>query len=71
MSLVTFLASIMNAPELDTSGSQKENKENYIPELKKCGLYEKLQNALKNVSWNCKSLLADKDSNRVETFNSV
>jgi len=52
-------------------GSQKENEENYIPELKKCGLYEKLQNALKHISWNCKSLLQDKDSNRVETFNSV
>ncbi|XP_071579401.1 uncharacterized protein [Temnothorax nylanderi] len=52
-------------------GSQKENEENYIPQLKKCGLYEKLQNALKCISWNAKSLLQDKDSNRVETFNSV
>lgn len=52
-------------------GSQKENEDNYIPQLKKCGLYEKLQNALKYISWNAKSLLQDKDSNRVETFNSV
>ena len=52
-------------------GSQKENEENYIPQLKKCGLYEKLQNVLKYISWNAKSLLQDKDSNRVETFNSV
>lgn len=51
--------------------SQKENEENYIPQLKKCGLYEKLQNALKQISWHFKSLLQDKDSNRVETFNSV
>jgi len=43
-------------------GSQKENEENYIPELKKYGLYEKLQNALKHISWNCRSLLQDKDS---------
>lgn len=34
-------------------------------------VYEKLQNALKNISWNAKSLLQDKDSNIVETFNSV
>lgn len=52
-------------------GSQKVDEVNYIPQLKKCGLYEKLQNALKNISWNAKSLLEDKDSNRVETFNSV
>lgn len=52
-------------------GSQKENEENYIPQLKKNGLYEKLQNALKYISWNAKSLLQNKDSNRVETFNSV
>lgn len=52
-------------------GSQKENEENYIPQLKKYGLYEKLQNAMKYISWNAKSLLKDKDSNRVETFNFV
>ncbi|XP_077277491.1 uncharacterized protein LOC143905775 [Temnothorax americanus] len=52
-------------------GSQKENEENYVPELKKFGLYEKLQNVLKQISWNARSLLLDKDSNRVETFNSV
>lgn len=52
-------------------GSQKENEENYIPQLKKYGLYEKLQNALKYLTWNAKSLLQNKDSNRVETFNSV
>lgn len=52
-------------------GSQKENEENFIPQLKKCGLYEKLQNTLKYISWNAKSLLQNKDSNRVETFNSV
>jgi len=39
--------------------------------LKKCGLYKKLQNALKYINWNAKSLLQNKDSNRVETFNSV
>jgi len=32
-------------------GLQKENEENYIPQLK-CGLYEKLQNILKYISWN-------------------
>ncbi|XP_070151996.1 LOW QUALITY PROTEIN: uncharacterized protein [Polyergus mexicanus] len=53
------------------NGSQKENEENYILQLKKCGLYEKLQTALKYISWNAKSLLQNKDSNRVETFNSV
>lgn len=53
------------------NGSQKENEENYVPRLKMCGLYDKLQNALKQISWNAKSLLYDKDSNRVETFNSV
>ncbi|KYN13627.1 hypothetical protein ALC57_14179 [Trachymyrmex cornetzi] len=52
-------------------GSQKENEENYIPQLKKCGLYEKLQNALKYLTWNAKSLLQNKDSNRVGTFKSV
>jgi len=52
-------------------GSQKENKENYTPQLKKYGLYEKLQNAIKYISWNTKSLLQNKDSNRVETFNSI
>lgn len=52
-------------------GSQKENEENYIPELKRCGLYEKLQNALKYISWNAKNLLQNKNSNRIETFNSV
>jgi len=52
-------------------GSQKENEENYIPQLKKCGLHKKLQNALKYLTWNAKSLLQNKDSNRVETFNSV
>ncbi|KYN11117.1 hypothetical protein ALC57_16741 [Trachymyrmex cornetzi] len=51
-------------------GSQKENEENYIPQLKKCGLYEKLQNILKYLTWNAKSLLQNKDSNRVETFKS-
>lgn len=51
--------------------SQKENEENYVPQLKICGLYDKLQTALKQISWHAKSLLQDKDSNRVETFNSV
>lgn len=52
-------------------GSQKENEENYIPQLKKYGLYEKVQNALRYISWNSKSLLQNKDSNIVETVNAV
>lgn len=52
-------------------GSQKENEENYIPQLKQSCLYEKMQNVLKQMSWHTKSLLQNMDSNRVETFNSV
>lgn len=52
-------------------GILKENMINYVPELSAAGFYVRLQTALKQLSWNAKSLLCDQDSNRAESFNAM
>ncbi|XP_046396856.1 uncharacterized protein LOC124163807 [Ischnura elegans] len=52
-------------------GKVKSDQKNYIPELKRSGVYEKLMCIVKNISRHSRSLIYDVDNNPVEHYNAV